>query len=107
MLRFRALCFICASTVLCCIGAVVFAQQAPASPNFEIASVKQNRSGDNTRRFGMPANRFEATNLPLRRLIEVAYGESGPPPRTLFDYQVSGGSTGSTPTISTSWRKQV
>jgi uncharacterized protein (TIGR03435 family) len=74
MLKPRALWFICASAVLCCIGAVLFAQQAPASPTFEVASIKQNKSGDPRLQMGFePGGRFNAVNISIRNLISIAY----------------------------------
>lgn len=47
---------------------------ASASPTFEVASVKPNKSGDGRIFFGMqPGGRFTATNVPLRELIRMAY----------------------------------
>jgi uncharacterized protein (TIGR03435 family) len=67
------------------------AAQAPASPAFDVASIKPNKSATFNRGFSMPADRFEATNAPLQLLVEAAYGEPGPPSQMLADYQVSGG----------------
>jgi uncharacterized protein (TIGR03435 family) len=42
--------------------------------SFEVASVKQNLSGDNGIRFGMqPGGRFNAVNAPTRELLRFAY----------------------------------
>jgi uncharacterized protein (TIGR03435 family) len=50
------------------------AADAPANPVFDVASVKQNRSGEGFIRVGMaPGGRFTATNVPLRQLIQLAY----------------------------------
>jgi bla regulator protein blaR1 len=50
------------------------AADASANPVFEVASVKQNRSGEGFIRVGMaPGGRFTATNVPLRQLILMAY----------------------------------
>ncbi len=62
-----------------------------SGPTFDVASVKKNKSGAVGRQFGMPADRFEATSVPLRVLIQLAYGELGPPPEMLPEYQISGG----------------
>jgi uncharacterized protein (TIGR03435 family) len=48
--------------------------EAPANPAFEVASIKQNKSGEGFIRIGMaPGGRFTANNVPLRQLILMAY----------------------------------
>jgi uncharacterized protein (TIGR03435 family) len=48
--------------------------EALANPVFEVASVKQNKSGEGFIRIGMaPGGRFTANNVPLRQLILMAY----------------------------------
>lgn len=49
--------------------------QAPATPQFEVASVKENKSDERrvSRRF-LPGGRVEITNFPLRMLIGFAHG---------------------------------
>lgn len=60
----------------------LFAAQAP--PQFEVASVKANPSGDVKAAIQpQPGGRFTATNASLRELIRYAY--------RLQDYQVTGG----------------
>jgi uncharacterized protein (TIGR03435 family) len=71
--------------------AAVPSGQTPASPAFEVASVKPNKSGATIRRISMPADRFEATNVPLQTLIAVAYGEPGPPSESLPSNQIMSG----------------
>jgi uncharacterized protein (TIGR03435 family) len=67
------------------------AQMAGTTPlAFEVASVKPNALREGVRLHSFPGNRFEATNVPLRDLIIVAYGESGQP---LPDAQMAGGPT--------------
>jgi uncharacterized protein (TIGR03435 family) len=46
---------------------------AADGPSFEVASVKQNKSGDAFMRIGGPPGRFNATNMPLRQLVQLAY----------------------------------
>ena len=61
-------------------------QSTPAStslPSFEVASVKPNRSGDNSRSIFYRPGRFTATGATLRSLITLAY--------KVKDFQVSGG----------------
>ena len=49
--------------------------QAPASPAFDVASVKPNVSGDFRRAIGPgPGGRFQALNNTLRELVSFAYG---------------------------------
>jgi uncharacterized protein (TIGR03435 family) len=61
--------------------AVVRGQSGPSSatPTFDVASIKMNRTGDQRIMFGGPAGtgRFNATNAPLREIIRVAYGLMG------------------------------
>ena len=60
--------------------------QPPAgpTPQFEVASIKPNKSGDGRVMIGMqPGGRFTATNVPLRLLIRNAY--------QLQDSQIVGG----------------
>src|SRR5258705_3379886 len=63
--------------------------QAPApQPQFEVASVKPNKSGGGPMRIGFqPGGRFTATNIPVRDLISIAYGQPQPLPR----FQIIGG----------------
>lgn len=56
---------------------VAAAQDAPAptSPAFEVASVKQNKSGDQRMFFqNQPGGRFNVSNVPLKEIIRVAFG---------------------------------
>jgi bla regulator protein blaR1 len=60
--------------------------QTPAQPGpqFEVASIKPNKSGDGRVMLGVqPGGRFTATNVPLRLLIRNAY--------QLQDFQIVGG----------------
>jgi uncharacterized protein (TIGR03435 family) len=52
------------------------AQTAPPTPlpTFEVASIKQNKSGDGFIRFGLqPGGRFSALNAPVIELVRVAF----------------------------------
>jgi len=74
MFRSRALWYFCVFSVFWRLGSVVSAQ-APTTPTFEVASVKQNRSGpDSIQRVAMqPGDRVTITNVTLWTLIQVAY----------------------------------
>jgi uncharacterized protein (TIGR03435 family) len=62
---------------------VAIAAQTPASPAFEVASVKPNKSGDSPGILGaQPGGRFTATNQTLRFLIRNAY--------QVQDFQIAG-----------------
>ncbi len=63
----------------------------PKGPTFEVASVKPNRSSSINAGIRMLADRFEATSVPLRGLISLAFGEAGPPPQTRANDQIVGG----------------
>jgi bla regulator protein blaR1 len=74
--------------VACAVFALapVVASQQPAEtlPQFEVASIKINKAGDNRVMLGVqPGGRFTATNVPLRLLIRNAY--------QLQDFQIVGG----------------
>ena len=59
-------------------------QQAETLPQFEVASIKINKAGDNRVMVGVqPGGRFTATNVPLRLLLRQAY--------QLQDFQIVGG----------------
>src|SRR5262245_20660948 len=79
-----------ALTILTVSSLPVVARQASspgsqaAAPQFEVASVKQNRSGENRVMIGVqPGGRFTATNVTLRMLIRNAYQPQ--------DFQITGG----------------
>jgi uncharacterized protein (TIGR03435 family) len=60
------------------------APPAQPLPQFEVASIKPNKSGDMRVMLGVqPGGRFTATNVPLRLLIRNAY--------QLQDFQITGG----------------
>ena len=59
--------------------------QAPAAPSpaFDVAAIKQNKSGETGGRLGGPPSRFTATNVPVRQFIVYAYD--------VRDFQIEGG----------------
>src|SRR5262245_44212056 len=62
--------------------------QDAASPVFEVASVKPNKSGDGRVSIGFqPGGRFTATSVTLKMLIGLAFGGGQP----MADSQISGG----------------
>lgn len=78
--------------IVCVAGLVeTLTAQTPPSPAFEAASIKPNNSTSLGRRFGVPGDRFVATNETLWQLITVAYGAPGVLPQPLASYQISGG----------------
>ena len=96
MLRSRALWFIYTSAVLSAIGPITFAQQVPAGPTFEVASVKPTIAGggsimDDT------GGRFTGSNVTARMLILNAY--------SLRNVQIEGGPTWLGADFSTSSRR--
>src|SRR5882672_4442199 len=50
--------------------------QTPSA--FEVASVKPNKSGTTQANIGMPPNGVNFVNLPLRGIIQLAYGINQP-----------------------------
>ena len=62
------------------------AAQGPSGPAFEVASVKQNKTGGASV-LGQTGGRFTATNVTVRELARIAYGTAGP----LEDTRVVGG----------------
>lgn len=51
------------------------APSTPEKPKFEVASVRENTSGDGKAGLGFqPGGRFNAVNIPLTELIRLAYG---------------------------------
>jgi bla regulator protein blaR1 len=60
------------SCALACLAVGLVRTQAP--PAFEVASIRINKSGDQSRSIrSMPGGRLQATNVPLRNLIRFAY----------------------------------
>jgi uncharacterized protein (TIGR03435 family) len=72
-------------------SAVIAAQESSAPESrraFEVASVKQNRSGSQMVLMGFPpGGRFNATNVTLKQLIASAYGT----PQVLPQFRIIGG----------------
>jgi uncharacterized protein (TIGR03435 family) len=62
--------------------------QRPVTQTFEVASVRANPLRNGIRGHSFPGDRFVATNVPLRDLIAIAYGEPG---HLLPDTQLTGG----------------
>jgi uncharacterized protein (TIGR03435 family) len=57
-------------------------------PQFEVAAVKLNKSGPGPMRIGLqPGGRFTATNVTVRELVSIAYGQ----PQPLANFQIIGG----------------
>src|SRR5262245_47433251 len=69
-----ALCAVAAVASAGFLGGRLRAQEPAAALEFEVASVKPNKSGDGFIRFGLlPGGRFNALNVPARQLIVFAY----------------------------------
>ena len=70
--------------VLVFAAVAVVGQSAEKKLTFDVVSIKPNNSGDTRRMIGNPpAGRFTTTNVPLRQIIVLAYGDvstGGPPP---------------------------
>jgi uncharacterized protein (TIGR03435 family) len=66
------------------------AQDAGNPPAFEVASVKPNPLRIGIRGHGFPGDRFVATNVPLRDLLMIAFGDAG---QALPESRISGGPT--------------
>jgi hypothetical protein len=60
----------------------ILAQSPPAAPKFEVASVKPSGSSGNSSGPQVTPGRFNVDNLPLRRLMQMAYA--------VMDFQISG-----------------
>src|SRR5437762_4440408 len=65
-----------ALVLLFALSAAALTAQAP--PAFEVASVKSNKSGTTQANIGMPPNGVNFVNLPLRGIIQLAYGINQP-----------------------------
>jgi len=60
--------------VVACLGfTVVIAPLQAQGPRFDVASIKQNKSGATDGNFGGPPSRFTATNAQARAFITFAY----------------------------------
>lgn len=62
--------------VLVALSASALKAQAP--PAFEVATVRLNKSGTTQANIGMPPNGVNFVNLPLRGIIQLAYGINQP-----------------------------
>ncbi len=72
-----ALCLVLGTTLT-----VAPAQTTAQRPEFEVASVRANKSGSGSFSVSMPAGRYETSNVPLREIIRSAF--------QLKDYQIAG-----------------
>ena len=84
---FAPLPFICIMAALWSAGGAVSAQST-ANPAFEVAAVKPNPLRSGVRGHSFPGDRFVATNVPVRDLLVIAYGDAG---QLLPDSRLSGG----------------
>jgi len=55
------------------VAAATSSAQVPKDPAFDVAAIKQNKSGGTNGRFGGPPSRFTATNAPALQFIMFAY----------------------------------
>jgi uncharacterized protein (TIGR03435 family) len=58
---------------VCVVAAVGIGAAQEAGPTFEVASVRQNVSGDGPMFIQLPPGRITITNMPLRALVTMAY----------------------------------
>jgi len=63
------------ASLLACSSLAAYGQQGTALPAFEVASVKQNKSGDRggSMEFSKGGERFTAINMPFGALVLIAY----------------------------------
>jgi uncharacterized protein (TIGR03435 family) len=75
----------CAAFVMAAfLPGLMLGAQAPATPTFEVASVRPNKAGDGRVMLGLqPGGRFNATNVPLRMLLRQAFN--------VQEFQIVGG----------------
>ena len=66
------------SLLISCLALSSAALTAQTPPAFEVASVKPNKSGTTQANVGMPPNGVNFVNLPLRGIIQLAYGINQP-----------------------------
>ncbi len=63
---------------LLCVVTVTAAQEIPPDgPAFDVATVRENRSGESRSRIELVNARFNATNMTLRELVAIAYPAEG------------------------------
>jgi len=77
MRRYAAGRLLTAGVLLTMAAALVEGQQAKPSPAFDVAAIKENKSGENGGRLGGPPSRFTATNMPVVQFIIYAYDVQG------------------------------
>jgi uncharacterized protein (TIGR03435 family) len=92
MMKRNALVFLVTLVAVLAVGSSsstgLTAQAPEKAPQFEVASVKPNKSAGGGVRIGfMPGGRFVATNVAVRDLISMAYGQ----PQPLPNFQIIGG----------------
>src|SRR3984893_18301680 len=66
------------SRLVICLALSSAALTAQTPPTFEVASVKPNKSGTTQANIAMPPNGVNFVNLPLRAIIQLAYGINQP-----------------------------
>jgi uncharacterized protein (TIGR03435 family) len=71
------------------VATALLSAQNPGNPAFEVASVKPHPPGDASFSIGPAGDRFVATNVPLRRLVQWAYPL--PSGRLFLDSRIIGG----------------
>src|SRR5690349_24474772 len=70
------------ASAICVSLAVAPAVAQQSEPAFEVASIKENRSGDTRTSMNVVGGRLIAVNIPLEGLIGGAYGGTTPLPPT-------------------------
>src|SRR5262245_34011075 len=66
-----------AAAVCLTLGCIVSGQVVDSGPEFEVAVVRENRSGETRGRIELVNARFTAINMTLRELVSVSYPAEG------------------------------